>query len=619
MPLQQPTSSSLHAVSYPFILKKVNARLLRIFKVKMQILKRGFWSVYFLLILSSLSFSNPYFPPARTASYPNQTITLEMQNVEVREILRILAQKLNINLIIDKNADANLQKKVSVEIQNLPGDKAFESVLTASGLDMVKVNNNVLYVSTPENIKKMKPGKTLYYSLKYISPQEAVQILKDRPVQVSPLTHGNSVLLSGSPENVDEGASMLTEIDQATESVRVFHLNYADAAEVAQHLGTLFNIPVQTAGNRKPLVTSGTTTSAFSNSLGSSGSGLPGSSGPTGGFGGGYTGSSSYNSPSTPRPGQPFQQTRPGQPGQQQPIPGPQMTVEADETSNSVLVRANPSLLGQIATLVHQLDRKLAQVEVSVEILEVDSNKSKNLGIDWGSSVTTNLQESASPSSGPATATSPLVPAIPIHLSYRTPLQIQTTVNYLLEHDAAKILANTNVTTLDGNTGTILLGQQYPIVNQVSTQVVAGSSVTASNVQYVNIGTQFYFTPRIGENGDITLALHPEVSVIGSYTQAFGTQYPILNTRVADSSIVIKDGYTVVLGGLIDRELRTTKVKIPLLGEIPVLGDFLFASNQETATNTDLIFFITPKIITGKESVSPPVKPDPLKYDPKNY
>lgn len=582
-------------------------------------MKRGsIKSLFVFLVLMFCFFSGDF-----VCSSP---ISLQLQNTEVREVLRALAKRLNINLIIDKTIDKSLEKKVSIEIHGLPGDKAFETILAVSGLSVAELSKGVYYVSSAENIKKMKPLKTEYVSLKHISPAEAIQLLNPLPVQAVPLSQGNAVLLNGSEQNVLDAIAFLNQVDKSSENVKIFHLNYSSAAEVAEHLGTLFNVSHRTLGEHGS--SAGSTSGYLPLSGGGFGSGYSGGSGtpstglqgPSGQLGGGLgtqssgrQGQGSQGSfPSTGTGTRPRTSSTPVSPGASaQNAAGPVMTIEADETTNSVVVRASPPLLKQVGSVIESLDRKLAQVEVSVEILEVNSNQMHEIGVDWGKGTSTILQDI--PAAGIAGSATALVPATPIHLTARTPLQINYIVSWLLEHRAARILANTRVTTLDGKTGVILLGQRYPLVSQLSTAVVAGSSVTSSNVQYVSVGTQFYFTPRIGENGDITLTLHPEVSVITGFSQAFGTQYPILSTRVADSSIIVKDGNTVILGGLIDRELRKRKVRLPFLGDIPLIGDLLFSSRREEVVDTDLVFFITPRIITGNEKVNPPSMPAPLK------
>src|ERR1700687_1249578 len=121
--------------------------------------KKGAFCFAFLLLGAIVSFI------IATRGY-SENVSLQFQNTEVREILRVVAKKLNVNLIIDKSIDKALEKKVSVEIRDLDAAKAFQTVMQVSGLEMAEVSKGVFFVSSADNIKKMKPLKNQYLALK---------------------------------------------------------------------------------------------------------------------------------------------------------------------------------------------------------------------------------------------------------------------------------------------------------------------------------------------------------------------------------------------------------------------------------------------------------------------
>jgi len=111
-------------------------------------------------------------------------------------------------------------------------------------------------------------------------------------------------------------------------------------------------------------------------------------------------------------------------------------------------------------------------------------------------------------------------------------------------------------------------------------------------------------TPTINQEGFVTMKIKPEVSsVTRTLTTASGNQIPIVQTSTAETTIMVKDGVTIIIAGLIeDQSLNTTK-KVPILGDIPILGA-AFRSKEEEVIKSELVIFLTPTIISGKESVA---------------
>ncbi|MFC1646068.1 type II secretion system protein GspD, partial [Candidatus Omnitrophota bacterium] len=139
----------------------------------------------------------------------------------------------------------------------------------------------------------------------------------------------------------------------------------------------------------------------------------------------------------------------------------------------------------------------------------------------------------------------------------------------------------------------------------VSNTVVQGESTatTAEDVQFVDVGVKLYVTPTINKDGFIQMKIRPEVSSAPtSYTTSQGNEIPIVETSEAETSVIAKDGVTIVMGGLMKNEKTKNVYKIPLFGEIPFLGAF-FRRTEESLTKTELVIFLTPHIISGSEGV----------------
>ena len=160
----------------------------------------------------------------------------------------------------------------------------------------------------------------------------------------------------------------------------------------------------------------------------------------------------------------------------------------------------------------------------------------------------------------------------------------------LATKNLAKILAEPNLLVKSGQEGKFLAGKKFPVV------VVTGvGAVSGTEIKYEDVGVKLNFKPVVMENGLISLKIDPaEVSSISEFLP--GNGYPIIDTREIRSNVQLRDGESLVLAGLLQEEAIKTMSKIPLLGDIPILGA-LFRSTQDDLREKELVFFITPKIV----------------------
>jgi type II secretory pathway component GspD/PulD (secretin) len=162
----------------------------------------------------------------------------------------------------------------------------------------------------------------------------------------------------------------------------------------------------------------------------------------------------------------------------------------------------------------------------------------------------------------------------------------------LVTESKARILSAPRIATLDGNKATILVGEKVPIFT-VTTQ----AGVTTTTTTFQDVGVKLEVTPRVNSANLITVNLKPEVSrVLEIVSGPGGAQAPRVGTRSADTTLTVPDGQTIVMGGLISQEERKTTVKVPLLGDIPIIGE-LFRFTQTTTGESEVIFLITPQIV----------------------
>ncbi|HVA66185.1 MAG TPA: type IV pilus secretin PilQ [Elusimicrobiota bacterium] len=317
-------------------------------------------------------------------------------------------------------------------------------------------------------------------------------------------------------------------------------------------------------------------------------------------------------------------------------IPGEAIS---DSKTNSVIVTASPSSLTQIAQMVEQLDVRPKEVLIEAKMVEVSLDNSLDYGIQWnevsqgangggtdytglpftetaptGGTSGTNSQLSYSnflanqpgktiPSLGSAvTGTGvSLAPTSAFGALTLGRITSHYILNATLSAAAAankvKILSDPKIATLNNQPANINVVTNVPYV---TTTIVAGNTGTnvPQTVNYATEGIQLTVTPLINADGRITLTINPNVSQPSATASAnAATGAPALDTRSAQTTVMVKNGDTVVIGGLIQDSVTNDISKIPLLGDIPILG-WLFKSTHKVHNRNELLIFVTPTIMT---------------------
>jgi type IV pilus assembly protein PilQ len=266
-------------------------------------------------------------------------------------------------------------------------------------------------------------------------------------------------------------------------------------------------------------------------------------------------------------------------------IPATSYTI--DPRTDTVIVTGTPDIIQSARNFLALSDVPAPQVVFEVKVLDVTRDANSNVGVSWSGASPFDLFENCLACTAGQTVPVQTVSGNPIAPQpfTRNALFIQGTLNYLISHDEATVLANPRVAALDNQPANLLVGQTYPIVyyDPRSGQFQA---------QYIDIGVKIIITPVINTDGYITTQMHVERSSIVGLVQNF----PILDNRKVESTLRVKDGDTIVLGGLLDDESTTTVNKVPLLGDIPILGAF-FRNVQRTKTHEEVVFLITPHIV----------------------
>ena len=264
-------------------------------------------------------------------------------------------------------------------------------------------------------------------------------------------------------------------------------------------------------------------------------------------------------------------------------VPG--VRVAVDPRTNGLLITGTSAQHEEVVKVLGTLDVKIPQVVIQVSVVEVNITAVRGLGL-WSG-------DTAAAAPGGIGFGNVMLDSASRRLTFN--LVSSTLLNFnlraLVNEGKAKILTSPRIATLDGNKATIQLATRVPIFTTQTTQGVATTTVS-----YIDVGVKLVTTPRVNTDNLITLSLTPEVSSLGTQEIFSGQSAFRVNTRNADTTLAVPDGRTIVLGGLIDRSERTTVLKVPLLGDIPILGE-LFRTTDTNASETEVIFLITPQIV----------------------
>jgi type IV pilus assembly protein PilQ len=265
--------------------------------------------------------------------------------------------------------------------------------------------------------------------------------------------------------------------------------------------------------------------------------------------------------------------------------------IEVDKRSNSLLITDIDERLDAAESMVRSLDTKTPQVEIVARLVDVDVTATRNLGIQWGVSnldlfdagISENVKINASGVASPAG-----VVKIGTVKSFGS---IDATLEALETQNKANIISNPRITTVNNREASVVVGQQIPLI----VQDFAGNAVT----QLTTIGIKLSVTPHINVGNKITMDVHPEVSDLAAQATVQGGI--IINTTMADTRVMVNDGETAVIGGLIRSNESSTKRGVPILMDIPLIGN-LFRSNSTTKAKRELLIFVTPKILTDQQA-----------------
>lgn len=289
------------------------------------------------------------------------------------------------------------------------------------------------------------------------------------------------------------------------------------------------------------------------------------------------------------------------------------ISIEADKSSNSLLVSSAPHQYEWIKTLVEQIDNAPQQVLVEILIVEVNASKGLDLGVEW-----TAVDE---PADGRTTAVGRSRPGekdllkqaleegvypqgLAIGLATGVASDGTPLIPFLLTALSSKkdinILSKVPLWAQDNKEASVSVVENIPVLKSTIEGGAGTSRDVIQNIERMDVGIKLDFTPHVNPQNEITLDLHPSIEAILSEGPADQPFTPTIAKREVQTTVTVPDGSTIVISGLVREDKVRSRSKVPLLGDIPVLGA-LFRYDSNSVKRTNLLIFVAPHLVTDMD------------------
>ncbi|MFQ5706626.1 MAG: secretin N-terminal domain-containing protein [bacterium] len=275
-------------------------------------------------------------------------------------------------------------------------------------------------------------------------------------------------------------------------------------------------------------------------------------------------------------------------------------SVVPDKATKKLFIKDLPENLPYLKQLIQTLDRRTREVLIEAKIIQINLNDEFKMGVDWQAlfdkfggtvNVSSNFRVLSDNDAGGR------VRATDVSAGSAT---LNGIIEALQSVGKTDLLSNPRITCTDGQEAYILVGSTVPYKTIDTREDQGGALRTFEKVVTVEVGVKLRVTPHINDEGFITMKIRPEVSEVTSFID----NVPVIEKSESETTVVVKNGVTIIIGGLIkDQQIKIEK-RVPLLGSIPLIG-FPFRSKSHTKVKTELVILLRPQIITGDVNMKP--------------
>ncbi len=268
-----------------------------------------------------------------------------------------------------------------------------------------------------------------------------------------------------------------------------------------------------------------------------------------------------------------------------------------DQRTNTVVITDLKETLAKLDGVIRAFDMPDGEVLIEAKILKVELTDAMDLGIDWQqvfAKANVDTRTNFRVLGDIVGASSPVTGAA---LKWVTTSTDKTTliIEALKKLTKTETLSNPRIMVSNNQEAKILVGTKEAVVTVTTTVPATGATVSAPEIQFVDVGTKLFVTPNVKRDGHIQMKIRPEVST--AKVETFQTnRIPIVTSTEAETSVLVKSGSTLIIGGLIETKNERTDNRVPILGDIPIIGR-AFGGTTSSKKKTELVVFLTPQII----------------------
>jgi type II secretory pathway component GspD/PulD (secretin) len=496
-------------------------------------------------------------------------VSLDFVQADINDVLKALAVQTGANIVTGNDAKGT----VTVSLTHTTLDNALAMVTRLSGLEYALINGTYV-VGSAENIAQLTgstppPANTTTQLVTFnnAGTDDIIGVLahqypnlKATPGTSNGLTH--VIYLTGDSAEIENAKALIAEIDNRLISVplgqqvivayRVKYAAVADLVRIVKETTPSLYVTLGPSQGFSPSISSTSSTSGGGGSSTSSSSPSP-------------SGGSSPSSSSGSTAG----------------VPGPDM----------ILLRGSQADIDGASAILAKTDVRPAMINYETKVSEVDLTNEKKLGLNWDfSGATTRFGENPDNIAVPPATLSKSGTPLGLGAIERTPISDLADVSLDLSNaiDNSKLLADPNISAIDGYQASVFIGDTITYENGATVSTTGTSFSTAT----INVGVNLSIVGKSDGDGYITVTINPQVNTVTGFTIGTeGVQLPQLASRSATTTLRVKDGQTIAIGGLIQDQDIVNVNKVPILGDLPLFGQ-LFRDTEHNKDKTEVIFFI---------------------------
>jgi len=547
--------------------------------------------------------------PVRTAAQQPQTIRINYVNADLSDVIRSLAAVLNVNVVLSGLPSRRITFQTPEPVPATQVGAVLEAILESQGLVLVQTGPvaQVMPEANRPSTGPVRVGKdfpsppplglvTQIVPLEFIRAEEGITLLKQvasKNARLEVVPRSNAVLITDRGVNIARYLDLLRQLDVKTggeEGLRtyVYPLKHASAVELAGTLGQVFGAAVATPAARQRVQ------ALEGRSLSSELTGFRRREVESAQDRAGMLPTiPSRTAPSAAESAQVQQQGLLGR-----------TTIVPDQATNSLVIRTAPPNFSVLQETIDQLDVRPPQVLLEVLIAEVTLDRANQYGINWQlftqKGVSGDSTRGATVGVGPQQFSDSLLKGLQglgIRLISLATIDVRAILQALATRTNVRVLSTPRILALNNEEARILVGSEVPFVSSTFAGLTAQLNTV---VQFRNVGTQLTVIPTVNKDGYVTFRVLQEVSALSQQTVAAAQNAPIITTREAETSAIVKTGHTVVIGGLIGETQQTVESGVPLLKDLPLLG-LLFKNRSTSHERTEIAIFLTPYVVFTDE------------------